>query len=179
MPESLTTPTIKGNSAEKPIQSLQKQMLTPNSDLQLWLRWLSPLMFLGSHDYSSNVRLQDWCQQHLCLTSSLAPINTDRQQVGIEHMLMTRQGKKGWMWGNIQVVRKRLKLVCKNQVEKTRRKQKDFNIHGHRSLMEKNCWYLFRVFYMLGIQVHIFWITLRSQSCYDSHYTNKQRGLER
>lgn len=38
MPESLTTPTVKGNSAEKTTQSPQKQMLTPNSDLQLCVR---------------------------------------------------------------------------------------------------------------------------------------------
>lgn len=34
----LTTPTVKGNSAEKATQSLQKQMLTPHSDLQLCVR---------------------------------------------------------------------------------------------------------------------------------------------
>lgn len=32
------TPTVKGNSAEKTTQSPQKQMLTPNSDLQLCVR---------------------------------------------------------------------------------------------------------------------------------------------
>lgn len=138
---------------------------------------------------SFNVFRKPWLFKQ-CQTAGLVPtaslfnliISTNKYwqaASGYRAHVNDKTGKKGWMWGNIQVVRKRLKLVCKNQVEKTRRKQKDFNIHGHRSLMEKNCWYLFRVFYMLGIQVHIFWITLRSQSCYDSHYTNKQRGLER
>lgn len=55
-----------------------------------------------------------------------------------------------------------LRLTSKNQVEKVRRKQKDFNVHGHRNLILKNCCL---VFYVSDLQLkvnlsHLFIITL-------------------
>lgn len=55
-----------------------------------------------------------------------------------------------------------LRLTSKNQVEKVRRKQKDFNVHGHRNLIFKNC---YLVFYVSDLQLkvnlsHLFIITL-------------------
>lgn len=55
-----------------------------------------------------------------------------------------------------------LRLTSKNQVEKVRRKQKYFNVHGHRNLILKNC---YLVFYVSDLQLkvnlsHLFIITL-------------------
>ena len=64
------------------------------------------------------------------------------------------------MQSNIQEIRKALRLTSKSQVEKERRNQKDFNVHGHRNLILKNC---YLVFYVSDLQLnlsHLFIITL-------------------
>lgn len=66
------------------------------------------------------------------------------------------------MQSNIQEIRKALRLTSKSQVEKERRKKKDFNVHGHRNLILKNC---YLVFYVSDLQLkvnlsHLFIITL-------------------
>lgn len=55
-----------------------------------------------------------------------------------------------------------LRLASKSQVERVRRKQKDFNVHGHRNVILKNC---YLVFYVSDLQLkvnlsHLFIITL-------------------